>query len=54
VRLLRSDRRAQHYEQPIADWIAELAAGYTTTARPLDDYWWATAQLIDARPAPAG
>lgn len=41
-----------NYEQPIADWIAELtAAGYTATARPLDDYWWATAQLIDARPA---
>jgi hypothetical protein len=43
-----------NYEQPIAGWIAELtAAGYTATARPLDDYWWATAQLIDARPAPA-
>ena len=50
------DPTAAHstYEQPIADWIAELAAaGYTATARPLDDYWWATAQLIDARPAPA-
>jgi hypothetical protein len=34
--------------------IAELAAaGYTATARPLDDHWWATAQLIDARPRPA-
>jgi ubiquinone/menaquinone biosynthesis C-methylase UbiE len=43
-----------NYEQPIADWIAELAAaGYTASARPLDDYWWATAQLIDARPTPA-
>ncbi|HEX3482840.1 MAG TPA: class I SAM-dependent methyltransferase [Kofleriaceae bacterium] len=48
------DPTAAHstYEQPTADWIAELtAAGYTATARPLDDYWWATAQLIDARPA---
>lgn len=51
------DPTAAHstYEQPIADWIAELAAaGYTAAARPLDDYWWATAQLIDARPAPTG
>jgi hypothetical protein len=50
------DPTAAHstYEQPIADWIAELAAaGYAATARPLDDYWWATAQLIDARPRPA-
>jgi ubiquinone/menaquinone biosynthesis C-methylase UbiE len=43
-----------NYEQPIAAWIAELrVASYTATARPLDDYWWATAQLIDADPAPA-
>jgi ubiquinone/menaquinone biosynthesis C-methylase UbiE len=45
------DPTAAHstYEQPIADWLAELtAAGFTATARPLDDYWWAPAQLIDA------
>lgn len=50
------DPTAAHstYEQPIAGWIADLtAAGYTATARPLDDYWWATAQLIDARPTAA-
>jgi ubiquinone/menaquinone biosynthesis C-methylase UbiE len=50
------DPTAAHstYEQPIAGWIAELAAaGYTALAHPLDDYWWATAQLIDARPAQA-
>lgn len=49
------DPTAAHstYEQPIAGWIAELgAAGFTALAHPLDDYWWATAQLIDARPAP--
>lgn len=48
------DPTAAHstYEQPIADWIAELAAaGYTALAHPLDDYWWAPARLIDARPA---
>jgi hypothetical protein len=28
-------------------------AGYSATAHPLDDYWWVTAQLIDAHPAPA-
>jgi hypothetical protein len=50
------DPTAAHstHEQPIAGWIAELrAAGYAAvTSRPLDDYWWATAALIDARSAP--
>ena len=40
------------YEQPIADWVAELGAGgFIATDRPLADYWWAPAHLIDARPS---
>jgi hypothetical protein len=40
-----------NYEQPIADWVAQLdAAGWrTVTTRPLYGYWWAPAYLIDAR-----
>lgn len=40
-----------NYEQPAADWIAELrAAGFQAVdCRALDAYWWATAVLIDAR-----
>jgi hypothetical protein len=38
------------YEQPIADWIAELTAGgfASVTAHPLYEYWWAPAVLLDA------
>lgn len=39
-----------NYEQPIASWEADLrAAGFSQVARrPLYDYWWATAYLVDA------
>jgi hypothetical protein len=39
-----------NYEQPIAAWEADLrAAGFSQVARrPLYDYWWATAYLVDA------
>lgn len=39
-----------NYEQPIAAWEDDLrAAGFSHVARrPLYDYWWATAYLVDA------
>ena len=40
------------FEQPIAEWCRQLAdAGFTTTQRPVYDYWWGAASLIEARPA---
>ena len=44
---------ARHtFEQPIAEWEARLRdAGFRTTTRPVFDYWWAPAVLIDARPS---
>lgn len=40
-----------NYEQPIAAWEADLrAAGFARVERrPLYDYWWAPAYLLDAR-----
>jgi ubiquinone/menaquinone biosynthesis C-methylase UbiE len=40
-----------NYEQPIEGWIKELKrAGFETIdKRPVYNYWWATAYLIDAR-----
>jgi hypothetical protein len=40
-----------NYEQPIAAWEDDLrAAGFVEVARrPLFDYWWAPAYLLDAR-----
>lgn len=40
-----------NFEQPRADWVAELAAGgfRQVRAQLLDDYWWAPAYLFDAR-----
>ena len=42
-----------NYEQPAAEWTAELrAAGFrSVNCRELDAYWWATAVLLDARTA---
>jgi hypothetical protein len=39
-----------NYEQPRADWHAELAAGGFSSVRAerVDDYWWAPAYLFDA------
>ncbi|MBX0330811.1 class I SAM-dependent methyltransferase [Oscillochloris sp. ZM17-4] len=39
-----------NYEQPIAAWEADLrAAGFARTQRrPIYDYWWAPAYLLDA------
>jgi hypothetical protein len=39
------------YEQPIEAWEKELRdAGFETVEkRLLDDYWWASACLLDAR-----
>jgi hypothetical protein len=46
----RSAARA-NYEQPVAAWEADLrAAGFTLIERrPIYDYWWAPAFLLDAR-----
>jgi hypothetical protein len=46
----RSAARA-NYEQPIAAWEANLrAAGFALIERrPIYDYWWAPAYLLDAR-----
>ncbi|GAK58070.1 methyltransferase type 12 [Candidatus Vecturithrix granuli] len=43
-------RARTNYEQPIQTWVEECrAAGFTTiTTRPLYDYWWAPAYLLDA------
>ncbi|NNJ13010.1 class I SAM-dependent methyltransferase [Chloroflexales bacterium ZM16-3] len=40
-----------NYEQPIAVWEADLrAAGFASIERrPIYDYWWAPAYLLDAR-----
>jgi ubiquinone/menaquinone biosynthesis C-methylase UbiE len=40
-----------NYEQPIDAWIKELKrAGFETVEkRPIYNYWWATAYLIDAK-----
>ena len=40
-----------NYEQPASEWMAELrAAGFrNVNCRELNDYWWATAVLLDAR-----
>jgi hypothetical protein len=40
-----------NYEQPIAAWEADLrAAGFARIERrPIYDYWWAPAYLLDAR-----
>ncbi len=40
-----------NYEQPRADWIADLrVAGFTEVASSvIDDYWWAPAFVLDAR-----
>jgi hypothetical protein len=40
-----------NYEQPIAAWEADLrAAGFfSIERRPIYDYWWAPAYLLDAR-----
>ncbi len=40
-----------NYEQPIDNWINELkSAGFTQVEkRPIYNYWWAPAMIIDAR-----
>ena len=40
-----------NYEQPIDAWMEELRqAGFTQVdKRPLFNYWWAPAYLVDAR-----
>ena len=44
-------RRRSTFEQSSARWVDELgAAGFTATAEPFFDYWWAPATLWRARP----
>ncbi len=43
-------RQRHTFEQSVATWTEQLtAAGFTVEVRPVSDYWWATAQLFDAR-----
>jgi hypothetical protein len=45
-----SGRARTTYEQPAAEWVADLrAAGYgTVSSSVIDDYWWAPAVLLRA------
>ncbi len=42
--------RTRHtFEQSADSWVAQLAsAGFATDVRPISDYWWATAVLLEA------
>lgn len=44
-----SGRARVTYEQPAAEWLADLrAAGYAATSSVIDDYWWAPAVVFRA------
>ncbi|MDT8910467.1 methyltransferase domain-containing protein [Amycolatopsis sp. PS_44_ISF1] len=53
---LVADEQRTNWEQPAADWSAQLAgAGFAEIdVEPLADYWWSPAVLVTARGSHAG